>query len=71
MIGIETAQPLDEEALAALMKGVEEHKAATEKQFSEGASRDAGQRRARTKSGAPTRRRAAGREHESTEVREA
>ena len=67
MIGIETAQPLDEEALAALMKGVEEHKAAAEKHFSEGASRDAGQRRALTKSGAPARRRAAGRGQESTE----
>ena len=62
-----TAQPLDEEALAALMRGVEEHKAAAEKQFSEGASRDAGQRRARTKTGAPARRRTAGRDHDSTE----
>ena len=62
-----TAQPLGEEALAALMRGVEEHKAASEKQFSEGTSRDVGQRRGRTKSGAPARRRAAGRDHDSTE----
>ena len=60
-------QPLDEEALAALMKGVDEHKAAAEKQFSEGASKSASQRRTRTRSSAPARRRAAGPEESSSE----
>ena len=63
-------QPLDETALAALMSRVEEHTAAAEKQWSEGTSKDAGQRRARTKSGAAARRRAAGREQGSTEGEE-
>ena len=60
-------QPLDEEALAALMKGVDEHKAATERQFSEGASKGASQRRVRTMSSAPARKRAAGPDQESSE----
>ena len=65
-----TVQPLDETALAALMRRVEEHTAAAEKQWFEGTSKDIGQRRARTKSGAPARRRAAGRVQDSTEGEE-
>lgn len=57
---------MDEEALAALMKGVDEHTAAAERQFSEGASTGASQRRVRTRSSAPARRRAAGPEQESS-----
>ena len=62
-------QPLDEDALAALMKGVEEHKAAAESVFSEGA-RDTSQRRARLRADGPARRRAAGREQDSSEGEE-
>lgn len=62
-------QPLDEDALASLMKGVEEHKAAAESVFSEGAQ-DMSQRRARVRAGGPARRRAAGREQDSSEGEE-
>jgi hypothetical protein len=51
------------------MKAVEEHKAAAESVFSEG-PRDTSQRRARVRAGGPARRRAAGREQDSSEGEE-
>lgn len=60
-------QALDEEALATLLKGVEEHKAAAENLFPDDAAKDAAPRRGRAKSGAPARRRAASRDSSDAE----